>query len=132
MRLMNALFEQYGKVVDYCITPTDLLHELTGHSQHHASEMLRLPACENSLEWRSFSPGVARSADTVHNDLFLQLRFFIAALKAAEGSDNSLAFFVALACKKPARGLRKPDHADNKDKSEDNLEGDWEAPREIR
>ena len=72
--------------------------------------MLRLSPGKKRLEWRPLSARIARSADTVQNDGFLQLRFFVGDFKASQGSDNGFTFFEAIAREEPARGFREPKH----------------------
>ena len=131
MRLVNRCLEKDGEVVDDCVAATDLLHELAAHAQHHPAEMLRLATAEDRSQRCTLATRVAGSADAIHDDLFLQLRFFIVAFQATEGGDYSLAFFVAFAGQKPARGFGEPDHPNGEDEGEDDLESDWEAPGEI-
>ena len=131
MRLMDRLLKQNRKVIDDCIAAPNLLHELAAHAQHHPAEMLRLATAEDRLQRRAFSTCVARSADTVHDDLLLQLRFPIIAFQATQSRDYCLAFFIALTGEKPARRFREPDHAEDEDESENDLESDWEAPGEV-
>lgn len=132
VRLVDRRLEQDREVVDDRIAASNLLHELAAHTQHHPAEMLRLPAGEDGLERRALAPRVAGSADAVHDDALLQLRFLVVALEPPQRRDDRLAFLVAFAGEEPARGLGEPDHAQDEDEGEDGLEGDGEAPREVR
>lgn len=94
--------------------------------------MLCLAPSEDGLERGALAPRVAGSADTVHDDALLQLRLLVVAFEAPQRRDDRLAFVVAFAGEEPARGLGEPDHAQDEDEGEDGLEGDGEAPREVR
>lgn len=45
--LFDGRLEENGEIIDDCVTATDLLHELRGHTKHHSTEMLRFPTGED-------------------------------------------------------------------------------------
>ena len=54
------LVSHFGRVEEItCIAAAHLLHKLTGYTQHHTSEMLRLSSCEYGFQWRSFPSSIA-------------------------------------------------------------------------
>ncbi len=130
--LLDGGFEEDGEVVDDGVASADLLHELGGHAEHHAPEVLGFAVGEHRAERGAFAACVAGCPDAVQDDGFLQLGLFAVAFEAAECGDDRLAFRVPAAREEPSRGFREPDHADTDNEGEDDLEGDWEAPCQVR
>lgn len=131
MGLLDGRFEEDGEIIDDGVAAADLLHELRGYAQHHASEVLGFAVREHGAEWGAFAACKAGCPDAVYDDGFLELRLFVVAFEAPERGNDCLAFLVPAPRKEPSRGFGEPYHADTDDEGEDDLEGDWEAPCQV-
>jgi hypothetical protein len=130
MRCANRVLEEQREVVNYSIAPPDLLHELRRSSQHHSSEMLGLSIGEERTE-RSDSALMARSSNTIHDDVSFESCFFIIHTISSQRRDYFSCFFMAILCQQPTWRLWKPDHAKEQDRTKHTLKSDWEAPSQL-
>lgn len=102
MRLSNRLLEQQREVIDDRIAPSNLLHELRTRTQHHPPEMLRLSVREQRAEWCNASC-VARSSDTVHDNVSFETRFLIVNSMTTQRCDDLCRILVPILGQKPTR-----------------------------
>lgn len=120
-----------GEVVNDCIAATDLLHELRASTEHHATEVLGLSTGEQSLDGSALLSSETRGTDRVDDSVALGACVIAVNLETSNGSDNLLGFFMAVVGEQPSRRLRKPDHANADNETEDDLEGNGETPSEV-
>lgn len=90
--------------------------------------MLRLAACKTCLQRCILLARIARCSDRIEYDLALEDGLFGIDFEAAEGSDNGCTLGVEATGQEPAGRFGEPVGRDGDNESEDDLEGDGEAP----
>lgn len=90
--------------------------------------MLRLAARETGLQRCVLLAHIAGCSDGIEYDLALKDRLFGIDLETAEGSDDGCTLGVKATRQEPAGRFGKPVGRDGDNESEDDLEGDREAP----
>ena len=72
-----------------------------------------------------------RSIDRINNELLLELSLRVINFPATKGSKNRLSFADLTLRDKVTRGVRKVDHSDNDNDTEDDLESNGETPHQV-
>lgn len=124
---ISEIKQDWGNVAPNLLT-TNLLHKLAANPQHHTAKMLRLAARKTRLQGCILLARIARRSDRIKNDLALEDCLFGIDFKTAEGGDDGCTLGVETAGQEPAGRLREPVGRDGDNESEDDLEGDGEAP----
>lgn len=130
MRGLKRRLHENWEVVDDCVTSTQLLHELGGRTEDHAAEVLGLSVGEEGRE-RCLSTLTTGCGDGVENDVALDDSLFVGIAEAVQGRKDAGSILSTVAGEQPTWRFRKEGNSDAENKSENNLEGDWESPGEV-
>lgn len=124
MSKANGVFEQEGGVVDGGIAPGELLEKLSGRTNQHALELLRLAASEERFD----AAAVASSFDISLDEVEIGNNLLIIFDSAVESGEHFASFHLVAVLDEPARRFGQDGHANTHDDGEDDLESDGESP----
>lgn len=127
--LVDRLLEQDREVVDDGIAATDLLEQLGRRAKQATAEVLGLTTGQE-VTVTSLSE-VARCADGVHNNSNFHAGLLLVDGVATESGNDLGSFVMPVLGQEETRGLRQSNHGDGNNKTEQALESDWEAPRQV-
>lgn len=118
------------EVVDDGVTSTELLHELGGGTENHATEVLGLAVGEEGAEW-GLSTLAAGGCDGVEDNVALNDGLLVGVTESVECGEDAGGLLRAVSSQQPTWRLWKEDDTNAEDETEDDLEGDWESPGEV-